>query len=373
MERIQKQRILKDLDKKMVLIAGPRQAGKTTLAKSIASDISHSVYLNYDSTQDREIISQEAWLPSTKLLVLDELHKMPEWKNYLKGVYDTKPEQLKIIVTGSARLDISQQFGDSLAGRYYLHRLLPFSPAELKQLGQPVDLDRLIDYGNFPEPYLENDLIEAQRWRQQYTDSLLREDVLNFDEVHNVKAIRLVFELLRERVGSPVSFTSIAEDIQVSPNTVRKYIQILEALYIIFRVTPFSKNIARSLLKEPKIYFFDTGLVRGNKGIKFENLVANCLLKHCYARGDYFAERVSLHYLRTKEKHEVDFAIIKDDSVQQMIEVKTTNHDINKSLIYFHNKYQFPAVQVVKELKRERMVGAIKVVAGINFLSELEL
>ena len=105
MERIQKAAIIKDLSKKMAFIAGPRQAGKTWLAKAIASEYPDAVYLNYDRATDRKLIRTEGWLSSTKLLILDEIHKMPKWKNYLKGVYDTK-EHLKILVTGSARLDI---------------------------------------------------------------------------------------------------------------------------------------------------------------------------------------------------------------------------------------------------------------------------
>src|SRR5262249_29970755 len=146
-------------------------------------------------------------------------------------------------VTGSARLDIFHQVGDSLAGRYFLHHLLPLSPAELTQLKITFVLNRFMEMGNFPEPFLETELVEAQRWRRQYINSLLREDVLEFEDIHNLRAMQLVFNLLRLRVGSPISYQAIAEDAGISPNTVKKYIQILEALYIIFTVRPFAKNI----------------------------------------------------------------------------------------------------------------------------------
>jgi len=142
MERYQKRAILRDLNKKMVFLAGPRQAGKTTLAKNIAQEFKDSfVYLNYDRLEDRKIIVKEAWLPSTELIILDEIHKMPKWKNYLKGVYDTKSSHQKILVTGSARLEIFNKVGDSLAGRYFLHRLMPLSPAEYNG---PRNLDRCL-------------------------------------------------------------------------------------------------------------------------------------------------------------------------------------------------------------------------------------
>lgn len=373
MERSQKPAILRDLEKKMVFLAGPRQAGKTTLSKEIAKEFSSSVYLTYDRLEDRKIILEEAWLPSVELLILDEIHKMPEWKNYLKGVYDTKLPNQKILVTGSARLEIFNQVGDSLAGRYFLHRLMPLSPVECTKAGIDYTIDRFLQRGSFPEPFLVKELVDAHRWRLQYVDSLLGIDVLDFDNIQNLRAIRLVFELLRERVGSPVSYSSIAEDVSISPNTVKKYIEILEALYVVFRVTPFSRNIARSLLKEPKIYFFDTGLVKGDDGAKFENFVAGCLLKHVLGKIDYLAEDYSLRYLRTKEQREVDFALVRDNEIEQMIEVKLSNHAISPGALYFHERYPFPVVQVVKDLKREKLENGIRVVNALEFLKNLYL
>jgi uncharacterized protein len=373
MKRLQLTYIIKDLEKKMVLLAGPRQVGKTFLAKQIAQFYKHPLYLNFDHSEDREMIKNQSWLTSTDLIIFDELHKMPEWKNYLKGIYDTKSKDLHILVTGSARLDIFDKVGDSLAGRYFLHRLLPFSPAELHQLDLPVKLDNLLNKGGFPEPYLAENIIEANRWRLQYINSMLATDVFDFDKIQNVRAIRTLFELLRSKVGSPISYQSLAEDVAVSPITVKKYIEILEALYIVFRVTPFSKNIARSLLKEPKIYFFDNGLVKGDEGAKLENLVAVCLLKHVYAKVDYQAQEYNLHYLRTKEGMEVDFAIVRDDHIEQIIEVKYANHSISKSLYHFTEKYHLPAVQIVKELKHERLVENIKVMQAAHYLKDLFL
>lgn len=192
--------------------------------------------------------------------------------------------------------------------------------------------------------------------------------LLEFENIQHLKSIRLVFELLREKVGSPISYTSIAKDVAIAPNTVKKYIQILEALYIVFRVIPFSNNIARSLLKEPKIYFFDVGLVKGNDGIKFENFVASCLLKHVLAKIDYMAENYTLNYLRTKEGHEVDFALTCDGHIEKIIEVNHKDNSISKDLCYFQQKYELDALQVVKELKREKMENGIKILQGSNFL-----
>lgn len=373
MKRFQKDAILKDLAKKLVFLVGPRQVGKTWLAKDIALGFKNSLYLNYDKQSDKEIMLSESWLDNTELLILDELHKMDNWKNYLKGIYDTKPTSMRILVTGSSRLDIFDQIGDSLAGRYFKHRLMPLSLSELLQCHSPTDINKLLTFGGFPEPYLSDEIIEANRWRLQYINSLLSTDVFEFDKVQNIKAMRLIFNLLRARVGSPVSYQSLAEDVGVSPSTVKKYIQILEALYIIFIVTPYSNNIARSLLKEPKIYFFDTGLVEGDEGARLENLVAMSLLKHVYIKTDILAEEYSLHYLRTKEGQEVDFALIYQDKITQMIEVKLSDGSPNPALKYFHDKYHFPAIQLVKNLRTEHQQSGVQILNAQKYLSALLL
>lgn len=370
MDRLQHSLIRKDLDKKMVFLTGPRQVGKTSLALAVAKDFEKAVYLNYDSLTDREIIRKTAWLPDTELLILDELHKMDQWKNYLKGIYDTKPALLKILVTGSARLETFRQSGDSLAGRFFRHRLNPLSVVEAPDENS---LDRLMERGGFPEPYLADAPLDAERWRLQYIDGLIRVDILDFEKIHDFRAMQLTLDLLRQRVGSPLSYTSLARDVNCAPNTIRRYVEILEALFIIFRVPPFHRNIARSLLKEPKIYFYDSGMVKGDEGVRFENTVAVSLLKHLNAVEDYEGRPTELNYLRTKEKKEVDFVMVVDDAPQTMVEVKLSNTSISPALKYFHEKYDLPATQIVKNLRQERMVGNIGLRRGYDFLKTLKM
>lgn len=374
MNRFQKTQIITDLSKKIVFLVGPRQVGKTWLAKHIAKQFKKPIYLNYDNLPDVNIIKNQEWSEDTDLLILDELHKMKSWKNYLKGVFDTKEDSLKILVTGSARLETFRQSGDSLAGRFFVHHLMPLSLAELKKEKEKVDADKLIVRSGFPEPFLAETEVDADRWRMQYIDSLVRTDVLDFEKINDLKAIKLVFELLRHKVGSPVSYVSIAEDAGISQVTVKKYINIFESLFIIFKVTPYSKKIARSILKEPKIYFYDNGLVVGDEGVKFENFVANSLFKSVLGRNDYLGKSESLHYLRTKEGKEVDFALVDSDKqITEILEVKLSDNDLSKNLKYFSEKYKLNAVQVVKNLKREKSLGQIKIVKAQNYLENLFL
>jgi len=372
MERRQQPLIVKDLTHKMVFLTGPRQVGKTSLALSIAENVERSTYLNYDNFAHRDIIRQGRWLPDTELLILDELHKMPQWKTYLKGIYDTKPAQLQMLVTGSARLETFRQSGDSLAGRFFRHRLNPLSLAEIPNATEKT-LMQLMQRGGFPEPFLAPSDDDANRWRLQYIDGLIRTDILDFEKVHDFKAIQLTLDLLRQRVGSPLSYTSLARDVGCAPNTIKRYIEIFESLYIIFRVTPHHRNIARSVQKEAKIYFYDNGMVMGDEGIRFENLVAVSLLKHLNAIEDYQGKRTGLRTLRTKEKKEVDFVLVVDEHPVQMIEVKLRDDTPSPTLQYFHKKYCIPALQLVRHAVLERVENNIEIRQAYGFLHRLEM
>ncbi|MCK4543834.1 MAG: ATP-binding protein [Spirochaetales bacterium] len=373
MKRFQMDQIIKDLDKKMVFIVGPRQVGKTWIAKEIGKKYARVSYLNYDSFEDREIIQTKTWHRNSDLVIFDELHKMAEWKNYLKGIYDTKKEAVQILVTGSARLDTFRKAGDSLAGRFFRHRLLPFSLSEVKQTGNEISIEHFFERGGFPEPFLSISNIDAKRWRSQYIDDLIRTDILDFGHIHNLRAIQIIFELLRRNTGSPVSYASIARDVQLSPTTIMKYIDILEALYIVFKVTPYSRNIARSILKEPKIYFYDTGLVIGDEGKKLENHVAVSLLKNVFARIDCLGESNSLHYLRTKEGKEVDFCLTRDGNIETVIEIKLSDSNLSANLNYFCGKYSLNGLQLVKNIDRERSIHTIDILSAESYLQGLFL
>ncbi len=371
MRRTQEQIIRQDLDKKMVFLVGPRQVGKTWLATKISESYDKSVLLNYDSFEDREIIKRLSWPPDTHLLVLDELHKMPAWKNWLKGVYDTRPKNMRILVTGSARLDTFRQTGDSLAGRFFAHRLMPFSPSELAGTELAGDLDRLMQRGGFPEPLLATDDNDANRWRLQYADGLIRSDVSDFANIHRLREMQLLLDLLRHRVGSRLSYQSIAEDLSVSPNTARKYVEILEALFIVFRVFTYEKNVARTLKKDTKIYFYDTGMVHADSGARFENLLAVSLLKNQLALTDQLGKKHTLHYIRTKDGREVDFCLAVEGRAHLLIEAKYASSQFDRQLIYFSERLGLPGIQLVHKLRQERHQKNCQVLLARQYLESL--
>jgi predicted AAA+ superfamily ATPase len=346
MKRIQTAGIEADLRKKMVFLSGPRQVGKSWLARSLMASWRVPLYLNWDSAADRGIIEAKAWPPFTDLLVLDELHKMEGWKTYLKGLYDTKPTDLCILVTGSARLDTFRQGGDSLAGRFFAHRLLPISPSEASRAGARRPLDWHLSAGGFPEPFLASNEADARRWRNQYLDGLIREDILEFGNIHQLKAMNALVRLLRERVGALLSLQSLAEDLHVAPNTIARYLDILEALFIVFRIAPHRESVARSLAARQKLYFYDTGLVEADIGKRLENLVAVSLMKRAWYLEESDGIRRELRFLRNKEGKEVDFFLHEDGGKGLMVEVKASDSILSPALLYFHERAGFPGVQL---------------------------
>lgn len=369
--------ILHDLAKKMVFLGGPRQCGKTTLAKRLIKDhfgSKHSAYFTWDFDDDRRAILKHQWDDNNRLLVFDELHKFPRWKTWLKGIYDTMGDRHQILVTGSARLDVYRRGGDSLLGRYHHWRLHPFTLSEFPaKLSLEDAFHRLMTVGGFPEPFLDGDEREARRWRRDRFERILREDVRDLESLRDISTLGLMVDGLRSRVGGLIVLSNLAEDLQISPQTAKRWLDVLERMYLVFVVKPYTKRLPRAILKPPKVYFYDNGDVIGDEGMRFENLVATSLLKRIQFLEDRDGYRYELRYVRDKEGREVDFVIVKDDKVIELVEAKYSDTAISTSLQYYAEKLKPDRVtQIVAQIKRPYQQGQIKVQSPLEALRHLE-
>ena len=377
MKRYLDERVSQDLHKKMVVLTGPRQVGKTTLSRQLVDGLAGAQYLNYDVVAHRAVMMAQSWRQSAPLLVLDEIHKMRDWKTWLKGVVDGRAPGQQLLVTGSARMDTFRQSGESLAGRYFRLRLHPLSVREWSEqalVSPHVALTHLLERGGFPEPALAQTNSDAQRWRNDYFAGLVREDVLEFSRLQEVNSMRLFAEMLRSRVGSPLSLASIARDLNLSQVTLAKYLDILEALFIVFVVRPWHRNIARATLQAPKVYFYDTGLVLGDDGLRFENIVACHLLKNVQWQQDTRGQAVDLHYIRTKDEAEVDFCLSEGDTLTHLVECKLSDSKPHRALMRFADQWpQAQAIQLLRECRAEADAGRLQIRDAAPWLAALEV
>lgn len=341
--------IHEDLQRKMVFVGGPRQTGKTTLAKRLCEQAGSDLlthYLNWDAAEDRENIIKETFPTKPGVLVLDEIHKYSRWRQIVKGLFDKRGDALQILVTGSARLDLYRRGGDSLQGRYHYYRLLPLTVAELKSHTGDTVKD-LLTFGGFPEPFLMRSETQSLRWSREYRSRVIRGDLADLENVQDLGIIEKMVIRLPDLVGSPLSLNALREDLQVSHQSVSRWIEMLENLYMIFRIYPFGAPKIRAVKKEAKHYHLDwTGVP--DMGFRFENLVACHLLKWCFFLQDTQGRDIELRYFRDVDKREVDFVIVENGKPTLFAESKTAEKDASPSLLYL--KKRFPAVDAVQIL-----------------------
>ena len=324
---------LKDL-RQMVFLAGPRQVGKTTTALHLSALSKNFYYLNWDDPNAQELIlkgpahlaNQLELLVAKKqktIVVFDEIHKFGAWKRFLKGFFDVYGELCHIVVTGSSKLNVYRRSGDSLMGRYFLYRIHPLTVGELvrshlgeKLIQEPKKLSekkwqQLLTHGGFPEPFLKNNARFSTNWRRMRFEQLIKEDIRDLSRIQELSQLGLLASLLRECVCGEVNHSTLAKQIKVSSPTIARWLETLEAFYYCFPVRPWFKNVTRSLRKEPKYYLWDWAYLK-NPGARAENFVAVHLLKAVHFWTDRGFGEFGLHYLRDKEKREVDFIVTRD-------------------------------------------------------------
>lgn len=350
---------LKSYDQ-MLFIAGPRQVGKTTIATSAKTLFQHTKFLNWDKLKDREqIVSDtsllqglplDAILKTKPLIIFDEIHKYSKWKTFLKGLIDEYKTKLNIIVTGSCKLDVYRKGGDSLMGRYLLYNIHPISVAELLRTSitnEPISMPKeisddlyeaLLEFGGFPEPFIKQNKRFYTRWKNLRYQQMLKEDIRDSSQIHEISQLELLSHILEYESAQLLNYSSLSKKIRVSDQTIRRWIELLKAYYYCFTITPWYTNISRSLLKEPKIYLWDWSIVE-DKGKKIENFIACHLLKAVNFWSDTGLGKYNLHYLRDKDKKEVDFLVTENNKPWFLVEVKSSaKESISKSLHYFQKQ-----------------------------------
>ncbi len=354
----------------MAFVSGPRQVGKTTTCKGAASDVR---YFNWDDEADRRLIVSGARNvvehlelarlgKGKRVVVFDELHKYSRWKTFLKGLFDKHADALSIVVTGSARLDVYRRGGDSLMGRYFLYRMHPLSEGELlrpqapstpvatpRRLS-PAKLRNLWTYGGFPEPYSRADKRFSTRWQSLRTEQLVREDLRDLTRIQELDQLEVLVKVLQASSSMQVSYSALAQQVNVSVDTARRWIATLTSLHHGFLVRPWFRNVKKSLRKEPKYYLRDWSRV-DDPGARAETYVACHLYKAAQMWQDSGFGTFELHYLRDKNKREVDFVVVRDDEPWFLVEVKASDSTLSPSLGYFQQQLSAPhAFQVVMDL-----------------------
>ncbi len=351
-------RILSDhlsTHRQMAFVSGPRQVGKTTTCSRLGD-----VYLDWDNEDHREVIlkgpasvASYAGLDKVSdrpvILVLDELHKYNRWKSFLKGFFDTYEARVRIIVTGSSRLEVYQRGGDSLMGRYFSFRMHPFSLAELirpapgeSPVAPPApisteDWNALLVHGGYPEPFMTRDPRFTRRWQRSRMTQLFREDVRDLTRIQQIDQLVMLGRLLTQRSGHQLVYSSLARAVRVSENTIRSWITTLTSLHFGFLVRPWHKNVSRSLRKEPKWFLRDWSGIEDIGG-RAETLCACHLLKAVEGWTDQGLGEFELFYVRDKQKREVDFLVVRDGEPWFLVEAKHSDTRLSPSLTYFKDQ-----------------------------------
>ena len=332
-----------DLKQKMVFVGGPRQVGKTTLALSFLKSVSHKypAYLNWDIPHHRKKILKNQFPLKYKTLVLDEIHKFKKWRALMKGLYDEHHSSHSFMVTGSARLDHFSKGGDSLMGRYFYYRLHPLSLIEINKNPSLKDLKPLLKFGGFPEPLLRQSETNWRKWQNNRNRQVIYEDLRDLEQVKEISLIDLLVESLPNKVGSPLSINSLREDLESSHQSVSRWLSLLDALYLTFRIPPYGSQKIRAVKKENKLYFWDWSRVE-KASCRFENMTASHLLKYCHYQQDVQGLKTELAYLRDTDKREVDFVVIQNKKLLFAVECKTHSADLSSHLSYFQTRLNIP-------------------------------
>ena len=368
--------VVSDLKEKMVFIGGPRQVGKTTFALSLIKNANEKYpgYLNWDNPQIRSSLLKGIIPSNQNIIILDEIHKYARWRNLVKGLYDTNKSAVSFLITGSARLDYYKKGGDSLQGRYHYYRLHPFSSREISSKSNKNDIEHLLNFGGYPEPFIKGEEKFWRRWQRERISRIIYDDIRDLENIKEISLMELLVEELPNRVGSPLSIKNLRDVLQISHDTVERWIKIFERMYFCFRIPPYGAPKIRAVKKEQKLYLYDWSLIE-NRGERFENMVACQLLKYCHFIEDSEGYKMELRYFRDTDKREVDFIVLKNKFPLFAVECKAGEKGINPVCKYLRertNISNFYQVHLgIKDYGNDKT--SVRIIPFYKFCDELKL
>ncbi|MFA6183739.1 MAG: ATP-binding protein [Parcubacteria group bacterium] len=329
-----------------VALVGPRQSGKSTIAKNI---LKNYPYYSLEDLDEREFATSDprGFLERFKNGgIIDEIQKVPELISYLQSFLDNKKNKSPIILTGSAQLTLLSNISQTLSGRVAIIELLPLAYVEIKKMSvAPKSLEKLFHTGLYPKLYKEK--INPNDWYYDYVKTYLERDVRDILKVHNLGTFQKFLKMCASRAGQILNFSSLANDCGISHSTAESWFNILEATYIVIRIQPHHQNFSKRLIKSPKLYFYDTGLLcfllgissaddlktHSFRGAIMENWVANEIVKSkCNAH-----KPNGIYFWRDNKGIEIDF-VMEQGTKLYPIEVKsgkTINTDYFKNILYW--------------------------------------
>jgi predicted AAA+ superfamily ATPase len=310
---------------KIVLIYGPRQAGKTTLAKQIAqkSDLK-ALYVNADLLKyetmfvQRDIATIQSLTEGYELLIIDEAQRIADIGLVLKIIHDEMPN-IKVIATGSSSFDLANKVSEPLTGRKKIFHLLPFSLAEIKQDRNAFEISEMLDemlvYGMYPEVFTTKNIKNKTSVLSEICESYLFKDILILGNIKYTSKIKDLLRLLAFQIGQQVSINELTQKLSINRETVERYIEILEKAFVIFRLPAYQRNMRKEVSKMDKIYFYDTGLrnclidnlktisMRDDTGHLWENFIVAERRKQLL----YQDKKANCYFWRTYTGAEIDY------------------------------------------------------------------
>ena len=328
----------------IVSILGPRQSGKTTIAQKAFPQKQYVSLENLDARNFAENDPNNFIKTYSDGAIIDEVQRVPSLLSYLQTEVDKQHNPGRFILTGSNQYMLQEKITQSLAGRVSILRLLPLSISELHRIGKKFSLNEIMFKGLYPKLYSEN--IRIKNWYDNYIETYVDKDVRLIKNIENLSQFNLFLKMLAARVGQLVNLASIGNDCGVAQNTIKSWISILESSFIIKLLYPHFKNYNKRLVKTPKIYFLDTGLLCRLLGITNNNELATHTLRGGIFESFIFSEiekkyynageKSQLYFWRDKNGHEIDFLI--DAQQIKLVEVKssaTINGDYFKGINYY--------------------------------------